>query len=191
MYIAAISRLLNTLVIVMITLLLMLMSVGCSARIGSKSSVKPGESIAENASPNSLTLTRADETWTAANSGPADYTELLEGGSVSMKHGIVGRKIFFDRETGRLVVDSGADVTAKGIDIDQTTGRVSIAEFATVGSDQIRAGNEAYDRLVAYWQARDQASRDAIIAELETIKEVAPTAAGVLTSLIETLAGVK
>jgi len=44
---------------------------------------------------------------------------------------------------------------------------------------------------VTYWVSRDDASKAAIIAELDAIKEVAPTAAGVLTSLIETLAGIK
>lgn len=164
---------------------------GCSAQVGSQTTVKPGESNARNGSPNSLTLTREDETWSAANSGPADYTELTEGGTVSIKHGVIGRKIYYDRESGRLVVDSGADITAQGIEVDQQSGKVTIARFATIGSDQIRAGNEAYDRLVTYWSARDQASRDAIITELETIKETAPTAANVITSLIETLAGVK
>jgi hypothetical protein len=174
-----------------LVLLSALFACGCSATVGSKAVVKPGNSTVTNGSPNSLTLTKADETWATNNTGPSDYTELVGGGVVTMKHGIVGRKIYYDKETGRFVVDSGADITAEGIEINQQTGKVSIAKFATVGGDQIRAGNEAYDRLVAYWSARDEESRKAIIAELEMIKEVAPTAGGVITSLIETLSGVK
>lgn len=180
------------LLVVTVTLVaLHLCTGGCSARVGSKTSNTAAAAIYENGSPNVLTLSRGDETWSINNSGPAKYTEQTAGGTVSIEHGSIGNKFYYDRESGRFVVDSGADITAEGIEVDPGTGRVSIARFATTGTDQIKAGNEAYDRLVTYWASRDDASKAAIIAELETIKEVAPTAAGVLTSLIETIAGIK
>jgi len=119
-----------------LTLLAMSLCIGaCSARVGSKTSNTAAAAIYENGSPNVLTLSRGDETWSINNSGPAKYTEQTAGGTVSIEHGSIGNKFYYDQATGRFVVDSGADITAEGIEVEPGTGRVSIARFTTTGTD--------------------------------------------------------
>lgn len=139
---------------------------------------------AESPPPNVLTMTDAEGQWTAAGTGPAQYTDMSEAGVTTLRHGSVPREIFYDRTTGRLILSSGTDVWGEGIEFDAPTGSLRIARGGTSASAPMRASNEALDRLVAYWTARTEAEAQARAAEMRTIEAVAPTLAGTIKDLL-------
>jgi hypothetical protein len=121
-------------------------------------------------SPNVLSITDADKRGHATGTGPAQYTSLNADGLQTMKTGSTPREVYFDRDTGRFVISSGADINAEGIEFDAATGSLRVEKFGTSSSEPIRALNEALDRLVPAWVAMTDAERDAVIAESNNIR---------------------
>lgn len=187
-----------------------------SAQVGSSIRTASGANEQRNASPNTLTLTepienetvevegeapriitRGGGTWHGNSVGPNAYATLDADGTQEMSTGVTPRRIFYDRDTGRLVVSSGSDISASGVKYDGKTGKLEIASFTTSSSEPIRAGNEAFDRLAAAWTTVPAESsalvKEVLIKALEEerakVEAITPAAGGVLTQAIELIAG--
>jgi hypothetical protein len=173
--------------VVVLALAVMMPMCGCVARVGSASSTDIKGTGYTNGSPNTIGLTGVDENWTANGTGPQQYTQMDDSGLQTFRQGSTPREIFYDKATGRLVISSGSDVSAEGISFDPESGKVKVAKFSTVSSEPIRAGNEAFDRLVTYWSARDEASKEAIVEALKTATNIAPDVKDVLLQLLTSL----
>ena len=73
--------------------------------------------------------------------------------------------------TVQFNLSSGTDVRAKGVEFDAATGSFKLGEMNLSASEPIRAGNEAYDRLVAYWTTLSKEQKEAHLADdLEALK---------------------
>jgi len=169
---------------ILLSVLLCLMLGACAARVGASHKQTMAGVDQVNGSPNTLSMTDAEGQWSANTTGPSRYTSVGEQGIETFQTGTVPRDVYWDRATGRLVISSGSDIQARDVLIDPDSGRISIGEFATVGSEVIRAGNEAFDRLKEYWGTRDQASRDVIIRQIEMAENITPDVRDVLLGLL-------
>jgi hypothetical protein len=140
-------------------------------RISDAGGVGPSGAFEQNTpSPNVLSITDAEKRGHIAGTGPAQYTAMTGDGLQTFKTGSTPREVYFDRDTGRFVVSSGADLTAKDIAFDAATGSLTVGEFSTSASEPIRALNESLDRLAAAWVAMTDAEREAVIAESNNIR---------------------
>lgn len=143
-----------------------------------------------NTSPVTLTIEDQDKRGVANGVGPARFTSITADQVETFQTGTTPRDLFVKLPDGSQInLSSGTDIQAEGLEFNPATGAFKVSKFGTQASEPLRAGNEAYDRLVAYWKTRDQASRDAILAELKTIEAATPIAAGVIGQLIGALAG--
>lgn len=161
-------------IMVFVALVIACSALGCAVRVGSKSDTDATKTSYTNGSPNTIGLTDPDGNWTANGTGPQQFTDMNDAGLQTFRQGSTPREIFWDGSTKRLVVSSGSDIRASNIEYDPKSGKVRLGEFSTSASEPLRAGNEALDRLVAYWAARDEASKQAIIAQIEAAKDIAP-----------------
>ncbi len=164
---------------------------GCQG-IGPSVGITRSDTKLEAASPVTLQIEDADKKGTANGVGPARYTSITEDRVETMQTGTTPRDLWLRKlpdGTFQFNLSSGTDIQAEGLEFDPVTGGVRVAKFGTSASEPIRASNEAYDRLVEFWKSLTQAQRDALAAEMDTIKSVAPTAANVLEQLIKAFAG--
>jgi hypothetical protein len=143
-----------------------------------------------NPSPVTLTIEDQDKRGVANGVGPARFTSITAEEVQTFQSGTTPRDLFVKLPDGSQInLSSGTDINAEGLAFNPKTGEFKVAKFGTQASEPLRAGNEAYDRLVAYWQTRDEASKQAILAELQAIEAGASVAGGVLGQLIQTLSG--
>lgn len=162
-------------------------SPGCQA-VGSRLTTTGTGADVRTGTPNTLTMTDADGQWTANTTGPAGWTAINADGIERFHEGSTPRELYYDRASGRLVLSSGTDIRATGVVVDPTVGTISIGEFATSASEPIRAGNEAYDRLVTFWQSLTEAQRAAHVADVEAWKAAGDTFAPVLLEALKAIA---
>jgi hypothetical protein len=168
-----------------------ILACGCGRRVGSTATFDSGGRPSfVNGSPVTLSIEDSEKRGFANGIGPARFTSITGEEVQTFQTGTTPRDLFLSRNpdgTIQFNLSSGTDVTAEGVKVDPSTGAVTIAKFGTSSSEPLRAGAEAYEALTKYWAARDEASKQAIIAELETVKATAPTAAGVIEKIIATL----
>lgn len=148
---------------------------GCAAKIGSQSDFDSTKSSITNGSPVVLDIRDADKSGTASGVGPARYTSITGDHVQTMQSGTIPRDVFATVNADGSIqfnLSSGSDISAKGVEFNPATKALKVAEFSTLTSEPLRAHNEAYDRLVAYWASRDEASKQAILAQLDTIKSI-------------------
>lgn len=157
---------------------------GCAARVGTKVKTTPKAGENNNGAPNTLTLADADGTWNVNSAGPARYTEVSDGSIVTVQHGSTPRDIVWDGQSRRLAVSSGSDISAASIEVNPETGWLKAKDVKLGASEPIRAGNEAFDRLIQYWAALSQQSADVAKRELEAIENVSPTVASVIKDIL-------
>lgn len=173
-------------------LLCMVVQGGCSQNdIGSRIEAdKGGRPKLTNPSPVTLTIEDQDKRGVANGTGPARFTSITGDEVQTFQTGTTPRDLFLKLPDGSQVnLSSGTDINAEGLEFNPKTGAFKVAKFGTQASEPLRAGNEAYDRLVGYWATRDEASRQAILAELKAIEAGSSVAGGVLGQLIQTLSG--
>lgn len=170
--------------VLVVILSVVVMFPGCAAQVGSTSRQTPSQADYKNGSPNTLSLTSQGETWSTNGTGPQRYTFMEPTQVTTFQQGSTPREIMYDRDTGRLVISSGSDINAEGVEFDPKTGAVKVRKFGTSASEPLRAGNESLDRLREYWAARDQASKEAIIAEIKAIEKISPDVKDVLIQLL-------
>lgn len=165
-----------------------------NAVVGSSLIQTPTTTSTRNGAPNTLSFVEDPEgrgTWNGNSTGPNAYATVDADGTQEMSTGVVPRRIFFDRETGRLVISSGSDVSWKSAKFNPQTSLIEIDGFTTSSSEPLRASNEGLALIADRYKNMDQASRDAFIAELEEnrkmVEVVSPLAASVLGDLIKGL----
>jgi hypothetical protein len=166
------------------------LSSGCEKnKIGGSFSTDPnGRPNINNPSPVTLTIEDEFKKGTANGIGPARYTSISDSTVETFQTGTTPRDLTLSLPNGaRLNLSSGTDIQMTELSYSPETGAISVGSFGTNASEPLKAGNEAYDRLVAYWAARDEASKEAILAELKTIEASAGLAGGVLGDLIRVL----
>lgn len=168
-----------------------ILACGCGRRVGSTATYDSGGRPSfVNGSPVTLSIEDSEKRGFANGIGPARFTSITGAEVQTFQTGTTPRDLFLSRNpdgTIQFNLSSGTDVTAEGVKVNPNTGEVTIAKFGTSSSEPLRAGAEAYEVLVQYWQGRDQASKDAIIAELEAVKAVTPTAAGMIEKIVAAL----
>jgi len=172
--------------------LLCVCCLGCSQNdIGSNFGAdEQGRPKLVNPSPVTLTIEDADKRGVANGVGPARFTSITAEEVQTFQSGTTPRDLFVKLPDGSQInLSSGTDINAEGLEFNPKTGAFKVEKFGTQASEPLRAGNEAYDRLVGYWQTRDEASRQAILAELKAIEAGSSVAGGVLGQLIQTLSG--
>ncbi len=168
-----------------IAMLFVISQAGCAATVGKKINVDPKKAANTNGSPNTLTLADADGTWNVESAGPARYSEITADGITTVQHGSTPRDIVWNSPDGaRLSISSGSDITAESVKLDQAKGVLEVKGFTTSASAPIKAGNEAFDRLIQYWTARDDASAQVLKREMEAIETVSPTLASMLKDVL-------
>lgn len=145
------------------------------------------------ASPSPVTLQIEDDAkkGVASGVGPAKYTFIGPDGIQSMQTGSTPRELWAKMANGtELQLSSGSDISIEGLTYDPATNALTVRKFGTSASEPLRAGNEAYDRLVSYWQTLSAEQRQARMADLEAIKAVTPTAANLISEVVRVLAGI-
>jgi hypothetical protein len=165
---------------------------GCSATVGDKATQAADKIDTVNRGPTSARMVDKDRgTLALDGAGPGRYLYLDKDSVETQSTGSTNRSMFYDGATGRFVLDSGSDVTAEGVEIrpngDGKLGLVKIEKFSTISSEPTRASNEAYDRLAEVWKARDEASKEAILAEIDALKITAPEIADAIIGLLSGL----
>lgn len=152
----------------------------CAGQIGDSAKQDVGTIQTVNGGPASTRMVDVDRgTISAQGSGSAEWVRTDENGVERQSVGGTKRTLIFDQASGRVIADSGTDITAKNVDVEIPTPagvvqRFRIGEISTSASEPTRATNEAYDRLVAYWTSRDQATRDRDIAAIKSLEATAP-----------------
>lgn len=162
---------------------------GCTATVGDRAKQDAVSVDTVNRGPTSARMIDNERgSLTLDGAGPGRYTHLTGEGVETQSTGITPRTLVYDAATGRLVLDSGSDMRAKNVEVrpdgDGRLGLIKIGEFSTISSEPTRAANEAYDRLAEVWLARDQASRDVLLAELEAIRDIAPDVVDALSAIL-------
>lgn len=165
---------------------------GCSGTIGDKATQVADKIDTVNRGPTSVRMVDVERgTLSGDGVGPGRYTYLNENGVETQTTGITPRTMYWDGASKRLVLDSGTDINAKGVEVrvngEGNIGLIKIDEFGTLASAPTRATNEAYDRLAEVWKARDEASKEAILAEIDALKITAPEIADAIIGLLSGL----
>lgn len=138
-------------------------------------------------SPVTLDIQDNDKRGTASGVGPARFTSITQNEVQTMQTGTTPRDLFFVKDKEGVVrfnLSSGTDIQAEGLDFDVTTGSFRVDKFGTSSSEPLRAGNEAYDRLVAYWAALSADQKEARLAEIEALKVTAPELADLILGIV-------
>jgi hypothetical protein len=153
---------------------------GCAARVGSSITQDQARRDLVNGSPVTVTIDdNSGERVTVNGTAASGYTlsnetesRWLYTGSTpvnaSARRGVDG--------TWALNMASGKDVAiaAERVNLDPATGKIEArgVRLSSDASTPTRAGNEALDRLGAYWAARDEAARQVLIEQIKTTGEI-------------------
>ena len=154
--------------------------------VGPTAKIDRGKTSIESGSPVTLQIEDDDKKGIANGVGPARYTSITEGEVQTFQTGTTPRDVWIRKSPDGALqfnLSSGTDVQAEGLEFDAATGSFKVKRFGTSSSEPIRAGNEAYDRLVAYWTALSQDQKEARLAEIEALKVTAPELADMLVSI--------
>ena len=178
--------------LIALTLLVAACLPGCAGTIGDKATQVADKIDTTNRGPTSARMVDKERgTLALDGAGPGRYLYLNKDSVETQSTGSTNRSLFYDGGTGRFVLDSGSDVTAENVEIrpngDGKLGLVKIGKFSTISSEPTRASNEAYDRLAEVWKARDEASKEAILAEIDALKITAPEVADALFAFLSGL----
>ena len=165
---------------------------GCAAQVGSSIKQDDARRDLVNGSPVTVTVDdNSGERVTVNGTAASGYTlsnetesRWLYTGSTpvnaSARRGVDG--------TWALNMASGKDVSiaAERVNVDPTTGKIEArgVKLSSDASTPIRAGNEALDRLGAYWSARDEAARQVLIKQSETTGEIPKDLAPFIVQLL-------
>lgn len=181
------------------SLLIVSVLAGCTntneaAMAGSRIQATPTTLDTRNAAPNTLSFVEDPEgrgTWNGNSTGPNAYATVDADGTQEMSTGVVPRRIFFDRETGRLVISSGSDVSWEKAKFNPLTSLIEIEGFTTSSSEPLRASNEGLALIAERYKTMDAEARAVLIKDLEKQQAIAetvsPLAASVLGDLIKGL----
>lgn len=156
-------------------------------QVGPRSKIDRDKTDLENASPVTLQIEDADKKGVASGVGPARFTSITEGEVQTFQTGTTPRDLFLLKlpdGTLRFNLSSGTDIQAEGLEFDATTGGFKVAKFGTSASEPLRAGNEAYDRLVAWWTALSADQRAAFEAQVRATESIAPGAVDALFTFL-------
>lgn len=156
---------------------------GCQT-VGPKNTFDRGGATLQNPSPVTLDIQDNDKRGTASGVGPSRWTSVTGDEVQTLQTGSTPRDLFFKNDKLQFNLSSGTDISASGLEYDPATGSLKIANFSTIASTPTRATNEAYDRLVAYFQSLSKDQLEALKAEQATVQAVAPTAANVIQAII-------
>ena len=162
---------------------------GCQT-VGPSNRFDRNQAALDNPSPVTLDLQNNDQRVTASGVGSAQFTTVTNDTVQTQQTGVTPRSVFvrlMPDGTRQVNVNSGTDIQAKGIRVNPQTGEVSIDEVGTIASAPTKAQNEAYDRLVAYFQSLSNDQLEALKAEQATVQAVAPTAANVIDAIIKAM----
>lgn len=193
MFISAIARGRLAACFCVLVLLAIVVALSACQQVGARARVDRDKTDLESPSPVTLQIEDDGKKGLANGIGPAKYTSITEGAIEMMSTGSTQREVWAKRNpdgTLQVQLSSGTDINADGVEYNPLTGAIKIKRFGTSASEPIRAGNEAYDRLVAYWETLTQAQKEARLADLEAIKESVPTLAGMVTEIVKMFAGV-
>ncbi|MCC6428310.1 MAG: hypothetical protein IT435_16000 [Phycisphaerales bacterium] len=149
-------------------------------------------------SPNRIGLAQAEGTrgrdwnYNLESAGSAAYTEFNPDGSMTRAaQGTPTRDLFVTLPNGmKMTWSSGADITLKGLHIEQQGANeftASADEFGTSTSGPQRAMNEAIAELVPAWVSLTDAEREAHLADLEAAKEAGDTLAPILLAILKSI----
>lgn len=156
---------------------------GCAATVGSDFKQDMTGVKAVNGSPVTLAIQDKEKIGTANGVGPARFTSITGGEIQTLQSGTVPRDLFLTRKTDgtwQVNLSSGTDISAEGVKVDPRTGAVSIAKFGTLTSTPLAAHNAALAPLVDYWKARDDASRQVLIRQIEAAENISTDLKAVL-----------
>jgi hypothetical protein len=165
--------------------LAMLMS-GCQ-NVGPENTITRDNTTLRNGSPVTLQIEDADKKGIASGVGPARFTSITQDEVQTMQTGTTPRDLFLAKlpdGTIRFNLSSGTDIQAEGVEFDAAAGSFRVDRFGTSASEPLRAGNEAYDRLVTYWVNLTDAQKQARLAEIEALKLTAPELADLILGIV-------
>jgi hypothetical protein len=168
-------------------ILLLCLLGGCAAPAVIGERAEFGTTKLSNPSPVTLHIEDADKQGTASGTGPARYTSIGDGRVETFQTGTVPRDFHVTRKpdgTIEATGSTGSDVRLENLKFDPKTGALQIGSLSTVTSEPLRAHNEAYDRLTAYWESRDEKSRAAILTWIDALKTIAPDFATLLRTAL-------
>lgn len=154
--------------------------------VGPTAKIDRGKTSIQSGSPVTLQIEDDDKKGIANGVGPARYTSITEGEVQTFQTGTTPRDVWIRKSPDGALqfnLSSGTDVQAEGLEFDAATGSFKVKRFGTSSSEPIRAGNEAYDRLVAYWTSLSADQKEARLAEVEALKVTAPELADMLVSI--------
>lgn len=130
-------------------------------------------------------------TISTTGTGATAWKRVDAQGVETISSGQVQRTLYWDGE--KLVLDSGTDITATGVEIvKRPDGGISIkmASAGTSASEPLRASNEAYDRLEELWRSYSADQRDALIAQLQAMEQAGEVVAGGLVQVLLKMGGI-
>lgn len=160
---------------------------GACQQIGPKHTFDRGGATLDTPSPVTLDIQDNDKRGTATGVGPARWTSITEGEVQTFQTGSTPRDMWVKKNpdgTVQFNLSSGTDVRAKGVEFDAATGSFKLGEMNLSASEPIRAGNEAYDRLVAYWTTLSKEQKEAHLADVEALKVTAPELADLILGIV-------
>ena len=161
---------------------------GCAGTIGSDRTQNIAKIDTRNGSPVSLDMVDADGTWSVNGVGPARYSSITDKGIDTLQTGTTPRDIVFTRAKDgvmRFGFNSGTDFRAGLVKFDPVTGALEIRDFDSSASAPLKALERITELVTAYHAARDQASKDAIIAEIQMIGAVIPEVAAKIVEALK------
>jgi len=157
---------------------------GCQ-QVGPRASIDRARTDLESPSPVTLQIEDDAKKGVASGVGPARYTSITADEIQTIQSGTTPRDLWVQTHDGTKVnLSSGSDIIAEGLEYDPATGLVKIRRFSTSASEPIRAGNEALDRLVAWWAALSADQREARLAELRAAENIAPDVRDLIVGLL-------
>lgn len=160
--------------------------IGCSP-VGPRAKFTRADASIETPSPVTLDIADDDKRGTATGTGPARYTSITGAEVSTFQSGTTPRDLFvrlLPDGSRQINLSSGTDIIAEGVEFDAGSGSFKVRKFGTTSSEPLRAGNEAYDRLVTYWRALSADQREARIAEIRAVESIAPDVRDMLIALL-------
>lgn len=175
--------------LVFMVLVLIALAPGCQ-QVGPKNVIDRQTTSLENPSPVTLQIEDDAKKGVVSGVGPARYTSITADEVQTIQTGTTPRDVWLELlpdGTKKVNLSSGTDINAEGVEWNAKTGSFKIAKMGTLTSEPLRAGNEAYDRLVAYWAALSQDQKEARLAEIEAMKVTAPELADLILGVVSGL----
>jgi hypothetical protein len=160
--------------------------IGCQ-NVGPENTITRDNTTLRNGSPVTLQIEDADKKGIASGVGPARFTSITQDEVQTMQTGTTPRDLFLAKlpdGTIRFNLSSGTDIQAEGVTFDAAAGSFRVDRFGTSASEPLRAGNEAYDRLIVYWASLTEAQKQARLAEIEAMKVTAPELADLILGIV-------